>query len=71
MVFRDFVCESFTSVKQGHRNQQWDWMPFQRDQQKRVEAMADAEVEKRAGGATMLKEGETPRTTLENIVEEK
>lgn len=35
------------SVMQGDEPGQWNWMPFQRDQQKRVEAMADAETEKR------------------------
>lgn len=55
-VFKDFVDESFTSVHQGDEVGQWNWMPFQRDQQKRVELMADAEVEKRTNGASITGE---------------
>lgn len=36
-----------TGAQQGDQDRNWDWMPFQKDQQKRVEAMADAEIEKR------------------------
>jgi len=40
-----------TSRPQGEKPGYWDWMPFQKDQQKRVEAMADAEIEKRTENA--------------------
>jgi hypothetical protein len=35
------------NVSQGSGVMMWDWMPFQKDQQKRVEAMADKIVEEK------------------------
>lgn len=55
-VFRDFGVEAMTSIYHGENVGQWSWMPFQKDQQKRVAAMADAEVEKRTGGASIVEE---------------
>lgn len=34
-------------LEQGQEGGQWDWMPFQKDQQKRVEAMADKAIEEK------------------------
>ena len=31
-VFRDLVCEAFTSVPQGDDVRQWDWLPFTKTQ---------------------------------------
>lgn len=47
MVFKDFVCEAMTSRYHGENIGQWDWMPFQKDQQKRAELMAEKIAEEK------------------------
>lgn len=53
-VFKDHIVESFTSVFKGEGAGQWDWMPFQKDQQIKAGAMANLVIEKRTGGASLL-----------------
>ncbi len=48
MVFKDFVCEAMTSRHQGEYAGQWDWMPFQKDQQIRAALMAEKIAEEKA-----------------------
>lgn len=35
MVFADFISEAMTSVYHGENVEQWDWMPYMKDQAQR------------------------------------